>query len=189
MGNGRSNLFHGMLWNMINSIEYNQGNIEVKIDGHRHVLQCAKTLSNGDKIPESKLDGQLPLVRAACEAVFSFKARSEGVAKLDYAKGCVRWSGRLITPETPLKGLPADIKAFIKAVRTPEIISIYEALKAPEFEMEEFTVEEVVMREGKPVLVPLTKKRPKTKKVRVKNEDGTLAFSGKKTLVDKRAYS
>ena len=161
---------------MINSLEYTKGNIEVKIDGHRHVLESAKTLSDGEEIKESDLTNELPIVRAIAQAVFATTEVSEGVVKFSAQTGLVKWSGAEITPESALEGLPADIRAFAKAVRTPETIATYNALKPVEFEMEDFDHEGIKLINGVPTLIKGIKQRPKTKKVRVKNEDGTPAF-------------
>ena len=164
---------------MINALEYNGGNIQVKIDGHRHVLESAKTLLGGENIKESDLSNELPIVRAIAQAVFATTEVSEGVVKFSEQTGLVRWNGAVITPESDLTGLPADIRAFAKAVRTPETIATFESLKPPkepEFVMEDFSQRSVKLVDGKPVWVTETLQRQKTKPVRVKNEDGSPAF-------------
>ena len=164
---------------MIKSLEYNQGNVQVKIDGHRHVLNPAKTL-RGEEIPESDLSNELPLVKAVAEAVFPLSTRSEGVARFNQQTGLVKWNGNIITPESPLSSYPKDIKAFCTAVRTPETLATFESLKPEEdvkYEMENYDRAAIKMVNGSPVLVNETRKRRKTKRMRVKNEDGTLAFT------------
>ena len=164
---------------MINSLEYTKGNIEVKIDGHRHVLESAKTLSDGEEIKESDLTNELPIVRAIAQAVFATTEVSEGVVKFSEQTGLVKWNGSEITPETPLAGLPADIRAFAQAVRTPKTIATFESLKPPkepEYVMEDYTVSGIKIIDGVPTIVNEVKQRPKTKPVRVRNEDRTLAF-------------
>lgn len=159
---------------MINALEYTKGNIEVKIDGHRHVLTSAKSFArmrnvirdgvkitkevteevNGvsvtrkvaiekkvtETVKESKLTGELPIVRAAAKAVFAVSLISEGVARFNELNGCVKWKvpdgpGKppktmVITPESDLTALPEDIQAFCLAIRTPSTIKTFNDVKA-----------------------------------------------------------
>lgn len=167
---------------MINALEYTKGNIQVKIDGHRHVLMSAKTLPSGEKITQSDLSNELPLIKAVAEAVFATRTRTEGVARFKESTGCVRWGDRLISPEDSLTDLPSDIKAFCNAVRTAETLKTFNDQKEPEYETEDIPVKNVRMVNGAPVLVAETKKVVRTKRVRVKNEDGSPAFRGKEPL-------
>jgi len=167
---------------MIKSLEYTKGDIWAKIDGHRHVLQSAKTLSNGDKVTESDLSNELPLIKAVCEAVFATRTRTEGVARFKESTGCVRWGEREITPEDSLSGLPSDIKAFCTAVRTAETLKTFNDQKPVEYETDDVPDKKIEIRKGKPVLVNTVRQVVRTKKVRVKNEDGSPAFQGKEPL-------
>lgn len=164
---------------MINSLEYTKGNIQVKIDGHRYVLESAKTLPSGEKVKQSPLVDEPPIVRAVAEAVLPLRKRSEGTVRFCEATGIVKWNGQVITPESPLSKLPNDVKAFCQAVRTPETIATFNAAKGPEYVLEEYTDSRVVLVEGEPTLIKERKKRPKTRRIQVKNEDGTLAFRDK----------
>lgn len=167
---------------MINALEYTQGNIQVKIDGHRHVLESAKTLPSGQVVVDSDLTNELPIVKLAAEAVFPLSTRSEGLARFNEKTGLVKYNGQQITPEDDLTALPEDIQAFCLAIRTPSTLSTYEGLKPPVYETDDVPGSKIEIRNGKPVLVPTVEKRVRTRKVRVKNEDGTPAFRGKEPL-------
>lgn len=167
---------------MINALEYTKGNIQVKIDGHRHVLQSAKTLPGGEVITESDLTNELPIIRAAAKAVFPLTTRTEGVARFNEKTGLVKYQGQFITPESNLTALPEDIQAFCQAIRTPSTIKTFNALKDPVYETDDVPDKKIEIRNGKPVLVNTVKKVVRTRKVRVKNEDGSPAFRGKEPL-------
>jgi len=190
---------------MINSLEYTQGNIQVKIDGHKHVLTPAKTamvdknvmipdpenageeiFSHMEKVPEeqkqSKLTNELPIVKAAAKAVFAVNVNSEGIARFNEKNGCVKWNGQVITPESDLTAYPEDIQAFCQAIRTPSTIKTFNAFKEPVYETDDVPDKKIEMRNGKPVLVNTVRQVVRTKKVRVKNEDGSDAFQGKEPL-------
>lgn len=162
---------------MINALEYTKGNIEVKIDGHRHVLMSAKTLSGGQVIVESDLTNELPIIRAAAEAVFPLTTRSEGLARFNEKTGLVKYNGQLITPEDDLTGYPEDIRAFCEAIRTPTTLKTFNALKEPEYETDDIPHSKVQLIDGAPVLVNTIEKRIRTESVRVRNPDKTLAFT------------
>ena len=161
---------------MINSIEYTKGNLQVKIDGHRHVLTSANPSL---AVAESDLTNELLIVKAAGEAVFPLSTRSEGIARFNEATGLIKWQGQVITPESDLSGLPEDISAFATALRTTESIAAFNSLKEPEYEQEEYEFEGVVVVNDVPTLVKETRKRDKMRKVRVKNPDGSPAFTEK----------
>jgi len=167
---------------MINSLEYTKENIEVKIDGHRHVLESAKTLPSGQVVTDSDLSNELPIIKAVAEAVFATSVRTEGAARFNESTGLVKFNGQVITPESDLTALPEDIQAFCQAIRTPSTIKTFNALKEPEYETDDVPDKKIEMRNGKPVLVDTIKKVVRTKQVRVKNEDGSDAFQGKEPL-------
>lgn len=157
---------------MIQSIEYNRGDIQVKSDGHRYVLCCKRTLPNGDKVVQSNISKEPALVKSVAGAVFPLRTRSEGLARFNPVTGCIKWDGNIITPESKLTDFPKDIQAFAKALRTPETIATFNAQKEPEYVMENHEVERIKLVDGVPVLVKETIKRPKTQSVRVKDEQG-----------------
>ncbi len=186
---------------MINALEYKSGNIQVKIDGHRHVFESAKSFVRTrtfkkiidskpvgveeeftDKIPESDVSNEIPIVKAAFNAIAKLTTRSEWTAKFNEKTGLVKWQGQIITPETDLTSLPEDIAAFCLAIRTTDTIATYDALKPVEFETDDVPSSRIEMIAGEPVLVNKVNKVIRTKRTRVKNEDGTPAFDNGEPL-------
>lgn len=108
--------------------------------------------------------------------------------KFNDVSGLVTWGDQEITPLDDLTYLPDDVKLFCETVRTPETISAYESSRSPEYEMETKIYRRVEYINGKPTLVRAVKKVPKMRKVRVVNEDGTLAFDrrGRKLFVGEK---
>lgn len=165
-------------------IEYNQGNIQLKIDGHRSVLTCAKTVKHtvdgnpvDAQVKESKLTGQPAIVKAVTNAVFPLSVRTKGLARFNEKTGCVKWNKQQITPESDLTALPEDIQAFCQAIRTPSTIKTFNALKEPEYETDDIPHSKIQLIDGAPVLVNTIEKRVRTESVRVRNPDKTLAFT------------
>ena len=170
---------------MIESIEYFNGNLHVKIDGHRHVLESEKKLKSGEYINQSDLSNELPLVKSIAEAVLPIKSASNGKIAFNPRTGCVLFGGEQITPRQDISKFPNEVRAFARASRTEESIAAFNASQPPEYETKEVEVQRVVIKSGVPTLISEKKRVPKTRKVAVMDETGAPATrNGKEIFIE-----
>jgi len=179
---------------MIEALRYLpiSGNLEIRIDGHRHVLESAKILEVDEgmvtyEVKDSDTDNEDPFISSVFSSVKG-EIPDSTIRSCDYLPkyGVIKVDGKIITPDDDLSNRPVEVKNFAGAVFTEENNALFESLKSP-FETEPVVIDEVVDdKDGNPVLTSVQRTRVKMVDVQVRDDQGKLLFTvanGKETPV------
>jgi len=163
---------------MIQALRYlpRSGNLEIKENNGRRVLESAKTI-NDFSIKDSDVSGESTFIQTIFTAVKGENPSSTiKSCNFNFRLGVFTVDGRVITPDDGLTGETSEVRDFANVVFTPENRVVYDANKPVEYQMESKPFRRIEDRNGVPTLITGTEPVPKTRKVRVKNEDGSPAF-------------
>jgi len=173
---------------MLQAMRYipKSGNLEIKIDGHRHVLESAKSLSDGGIVVESDDSNEDSFVKSVFTAIKG-EIPDSSVNRCDYlpGRGVIRVDDRIITPDDDLTGEESEVQTFAGAVFTTENIAVYEAGKPVEYEKESEDFEDFKIENGKHIRFINTREKIKTRSEPLFNEDGSRSMrDGKPRFVE-----